>query len=188
MVVSDALKKRKKIWVSILAPKEFKEKEVGESYVYLHEQVLGKTIEVNLSNLIGDPKKQNINVLLRVKEIKENKAHTEMIAYTLAPSYLKRLTRMNKGRAEQSLALKTKDGKKLRIKALALTKFEPQNSILTAVRTKMKELLIANVQSNTFEDLMNGVIGYEFQKVLSKELKSIYPLSYVLIRYVKLTK
>lgn len=188
MVTSEALKKRKKIWVHILAPEGFSSRDVGESYVYLPEQLINKTVEVNLSNLIGDPKKQNTYVALRVKEIKEGKGITEFFAYYLSPSYLKRLMRMTQGRAEQSLVLKTKDGKSIRIKALALSKIEPQNSVLTAVRTKMKEILIANVQSNNFNDIMSGVISYEFQKVMSKELKAIYPLSYVLIRYVKLVK
>lgn len=188
MATAEALKKRKKIWVPILAPKEFKVKDVGDSNVYMPDQLLNKIIEVNLANLMQDSKRQNTNVTLKVVEIKENKGVTELIAYDLSPSYIKRLNRMNKGKAEQSIIVKTKDGKTVRIKVLAIAKFKTQNSVLTAVRNKMKEFLTNSVQSTNFNDLMGEIITFEYQKKLSRELKTVYPLSYILVRSIRLLK
>ena len=189
MAISEALKKKaKKIWVSIVAPEMFRSREVGETNVYLPEQVLNKLITMTLSIITDDPKKQNMNVVLKVTSIRENKAITEMFGYSLVPSYLKRLNRMTKVRIEQSLQLKTKDGVDIIIKALALTKFDTKNSVMTAVRAKMKEFLITHVQNNNYNELMNMVVSLEFQKNMHKELKLIYPLSYVPVKTIKRVK
>jgi len=189
MVISEAFKKKaKKIWVKILSPEGFRSREVGETSVYLPEQIINRIITVNLATITDDPKKQNNNVILRVNAVKENKAITEIIGYDLMPSYLKRLNRMSRVRMEQSLQLKTKDGAEIRIKALALSKYESKNSVFTAVRAKMKEFLINNVQNLNYNELMNSVITFEFQKNLNKQLRIIYPLSYVLVKSVRRVK
>lgn len=189
VTISEALKKKaKKIWVPIIAPDEFRSREIGETYVYLPEQLLNRIITVNLAGLIDDPKKQNMNVMFKINEIKENKGQTEIVGYTLSSSYQKRLNRMTKARIEQSIPIKTKDNIEVQIKAIALTKFETNRSVLTAVRAKIKEFLLNNVQSLNYKELMNSVISFEFQKNLHKELKLIYPLSYVLVKTVKRLK
>lgn len=184
MVVTEALKKKKKIWVGIQAPKEFRIRDIGESLVSLPEQLINKVSQVNLANLTGDPKKQNIYISLKVKEIKENKGLTEIVQFNVAPSYLKRFNRMAKQKAEQSLILKTKDNIEIRIKAMAFSKNKTKNSVLTAVRAKMREFLINNVQSKTYDEIMNEIINFEFQKNLNRELKAIYPLSNVMVKAV----
>ncbi|MBU0930277.1 MAG: 40S ribosomal protein S3a/S1 [Nanoarchaeota archaeon] len=184
MAVSDALKKKKKIWVGIQAPKEFRIRDIGESLVSLPEQLINKVSQVNLASLTGDPKKQNIYISLKVKEIRENKGQTEIVEFNIAPSYLKRMNRMAKQKAEQSILLKTKDDIQMRIKAMAFSKYKANNSVLTAVRVKMKEFLVNNVTSKTYNEILNEIINFEFQKNLSRELKKIYPLSNIIVKSV----
>ena len=42
-------KKGKKVWIKIMAPAEFNGIELGESYVYEPESLIGKKLDVNLS-------------------------------------------------------------------------------------------------------------------------------------------
>ena len=189
MVISEAFKKKaKKIWVKILAPDGFRAREIGDTNVYLPEQIVNRIITVNLASITEDPKKQNSNIVLKVNSIKENKAVTEIIGYDLMSSYLKRLNRMSKVRMEQSMPLKTKDGVEIRIKIMALSKYETKNAVFTAVRAKMKEFLMTNVQSLDYKDLMGKIITFEFQKDLNRQLRVIYPLSYVLVKSVRKLK
>jgi len=56
-------RKGKKKWVKIVAPQEFNNKELGESYVYDEKSLIGKKLQVNLMNVIGNPRKQNANLI-----------------------------------------------------------------------------------------------------------------------------
>ena len=52
------LKKKKKRWVQISGLRDFKEVQLGESYVSEPNQLMNKHIEINLMELTNDIKKQ----------------------------------------------------------------------------------------------------------------------------------
>ena len=59
-------KAKKKTWVKIHAPKIFNEQIIGETLVADSSLTIGKPITVNLMNLTGDIKKQQININDRI--------------------------------------------------------------------------------------------------------------------------
>ncbi len=83
--------KIKKKWYSIIAPKLFREQKVGETLVGEPDKAIGKTVPVNLLDLTGDMRKQNIIVKLVVNSVSGDKAHTEVIGFQMMPSFIKRM-------------------------------------------------------------------------------------------------
>ncbi|MFA5176277.1 MAG: hypothetical protein WC413_03415 [Candidatus Nanoarchaeia archaeon] len=178
-------KNLKKIWVPLMASKEFTNVELGESHVYDVSQLVGKVIDANLSMLTGDPKKQNFKVIFKVKEIKENKGATEIMGYEIVKAYSRRLTKMSKGKIDETKNLKTKDNVKVILKILALSKHKPQNAVLTAVRKKLDEDVKEFVKNSNYQELIDAIISFRLQKDLQKDLKKIYPLSYLVVKTFK---
>ncbi len=181
-------KKKKKVWVSILAPKDFNNIEVGETQVYDVEKVIGKRILSSMSFLIKDPKKQNIKVLLSVKEVKENKALTEIIGFEVISANIKRLSKISKGKVERSLKFKTKDGVDVVIKTATFIKNKTPRKVLTSIRKRTEELLNEEVKKRTYEDLAKDIIFFKLQKKFYNELKKIIPISTFLVRKFQKSK
>ncbi len=75
---SQASSKGKKKWYSIVAPARFDNKPLGDSLVYEPEELIGKRVKVNLMNLTGEIKKQNMSIKFKVTEIKDAMGSAEV--------------------------------------------------------------------------------------------------------------
>ena len=111
----------KKNWVALLAPKLLDERVVGEAYVNDAKTLMGKQLKINLMTITNDIKKQNINVTLKVSKVNPDSAFTELIAYEIVPSSIRRLVRRGRVRIDYVLSSKTKNGKNIRIKLFIIT-------------------------------------------------------------------
>jgi len=179
------IKKKKKHWVSILAPQEFKSLEIGESYIEEPEHCLQRRVRVNLMTLTRDPKKQNTNITFRVDQIKDNKAYSVVESFELMPAHTKRLTKRAKTKAEDSFVCETKDKKKVRVKIIALSKSKTSNSTMTNVRKETRRIVEEVAKKNSLESFFNEIIRSNLQVQIKKELKKIIPLTAFVIRVAK---
>ena len=97
--------KIKKKWHSIVAPKSFREQKIGETLIAEPEKAIGKTVPVNLLDLTGDMRKQNIIVKFIVTSVSGNKAQTEVTGFEMMPSFIKRMVRKGKKKIDDSYFL-----------------------------------------------------------------------------------
>ncbi|PLW80836.1 hypothetical protein C0585_00430 [Candidatus Woesearchaeota archaeon] len=183
-----ASKGKKKKWHKIAAPTIFENKEIGESLVLEAEDMIGKRIKVNMMNLTGDIKKQNINVRFEVIGVEDSIGQTQPSDFELNASLIKRYVRRRRDRIDESLVYLTKDGKKIRIKPFILTRNRVTGSQLTDIRRTVKTLLDSYIKSNDYLDIFTNVISYNLQKELRNDLNKIAPLRNCEIRVLKLEK
>jgi ribosomal protein S3AE len=181
-----AVKKKKKVWLSIYSPESMGNLLLGESHVYEKEELIGKTLTLNLATITNDMKKQNINVTFKVVSVAENKGHTELVNYVLVSSYIKRLIRRNREKIDDSFLAKTKDGKVVRVKPIAITNSDTFNSIVTKIRLGMKALIKSALKQRTYDEFVNDIISMRFQKEMKEKLNKIYPLKYIDVRQILL--
>lgn len=182
MAQNKILIKKKKKWYKINASKEFKNVFIGESLLDDLNQLIGKSIEVNLMLLTNDPKKQNFKIRFRVKEVKDNEAQTDMESYTALPSYIKRAIRPGKSKIEDTCKLKSKDNLDVVCKLFFITKSIVSNSIKTNLRKKSREFLINYGKGNNYSDIVQGLLNGSLQKDLRSILNKIYPLTTCIVR------
>jgi len=107
-------KLRGKGWYTILAPKMFKERIIGETPVGDPKTLMNRRLDVHLINLIDDLSKYYIKIFFKIKEIKEDKAYTEFDGLECLRDYISRLIRYGITRIDTIQNLTTKDGKKLK--------------------------------------------------------------------------
>lgn len=170
------LKKKKKKWIQILASKEFDNQEIGETYAEEPESCIGRTVELNLIMLTKDPKKQGFNAKFKIKEIKNNQAHTELVSYGLQRAQLKRLTKGGRNKVEDSFEYKTKDNIKLAIKPILLTKTLTYKTTLSELRKITRIFLKAYTNDNTYSQIMRDIINGKLQKDIKINSKRLYPI------------
>jgi len=183
-----AIKKKKKKWIPILATKEFSNIEIGETLVADPKEATNKSIEVSMMNLMGDSKKQYVKVSFIIKEIKEGKALTEINKISLMDSHVKRITKRAKEKVDDSFKCTSKDNITFRIKPLLLTRNKTKGSVLTSLRKKSREVIQELSKTNTFNELASMILSYKLQKTVTESIKKIYPLSFTEIRIFKKEK
>jgi len=171
------VKKGKKKWFQIVGPKNFRKSTLGESYVYSVDSLVGRKLHVNLSDL-GEGKRRNVDILFRIKEVKDNVAYAEVIGYKILESYIKRVSRVGSKILSSSDVYKTKDNVKTRIKFILITKGKPNKSILMNLRKQTKEYLVNLLQNKTYDEFLLDVINVRVQRGLKDKLKKTYPLGF----------
>ncbi len=177
----EILKKKKK-WYTVLATKEFKETEIGNTTTSEPKSLIGRTLKVSLMNLTRDIKHQNIKLTFTINDVKETQARTEITAYELNSAFVKRLIRATRSKLDHSFITKTKDNVKVRIKPVIVTRAKTKRSILTNLRKKSEEYIKATIEKQDYEEVIPSLIYYKLQKDLKNQLKKVYPLRFCEIR------
>ena len=62
---------------TVLAPEIFNSQEVGTTFSSNSKSVLGRTVNLSLSNLTGDKARQPVRILLEISDVEGNKAKTK---------------------------------------------------------------------------------------------------------------
>ena len=172
----DAVKWKKKKWLPIFATKVFNNSFLGETHIMEPAKVIGRTLKVNLMNLTGEVRNQNVNIRFRVTSMGDNRAQAEPIGYILSPAFIKRVVRRRHSRVDSSFLVETKDGKKLRLKPLMITRSCANNSTTTALRKGAQSLLSEIASTSPYSEFVNRLVTYKIQREAKKRLTKIYPL------------
>ena len=135
------IKTKKKIWHKIIAPALFGKKEIGETYLTSAEQAIGRPLKVNLKDLSGNVKDQNVYISFKIIKWQGATLETKATGYELTPAFVKRIVRKNCNRLDDYFTFTTKDGKKLVLKTLMLTLNKVPRSTRTHLKNKLKEYL-----------------------------------------------
>ena len=178
-------KKIKKRWYPILAPKLFNGQQVGEGYAEEPRQLEGRTVTLNLMTLTRDPKKQSIEVTLKVKEIKNNQAETELVSYGIMGTQVKRLTKKTKTRVNDSFIVTSNDNITYRIKPMILLKPKVANSMAANIRKIANEIIKDHAAKETYQKIVKDIISGTLQKELKDNVDKIHPTALCAIRALK---
>ena len=178
-------RKTKKVWYPLIAPKLFSNQIIGKTLVYSPEDLMHKPVSINLMNLTGDVKNQNINIGFRVLGVKNGQGLTDLWSYTIIPSHVKRIVRKKLDKIDDSFILQTKDNVKLRVKPLILTLNKTSRKIRKILRKTAKESLAKTFNSFIYEDLIRNILMRKLQNGLSRELRKTTPIKACEIRVLE---
>lgn len=182
----DAWKAKK--WHKIVATKLFQEQLLGETPALEPNMLVGRTVNSNLMILQKDFKRQHVEIMFEVMDVKGDTAYTRIKKYEISPSYVKKTVRRERNRIDDSFAATTLDGMHIRLKPLLLTRFLVKNSVATALRSKARSYILKIVPTQTYDSLVEDLVSYKIQKALWEELKKIYPLRTCEIRVMEVEK
>jgi small subunit ribosomal protein S3Ae len=181
-----AIKEVKKRWMNIIAPELFSRAYLGETLVAEPNEMLNKTIVVNLMDLTKSIKQQNYNVKFKVNEIKENEALTEIQSYLMNGASIKRMVRRSVEKLDDSFIVTTSDGKFVRVKPLVITRSSTKGTVATLMRKEIRNFIIKDMEGSTYEMFVRNVISGKLPAGLSQRLNKIYPVRIATIRMFEL--
>lgn len=167
---------KKKKWFTLIAPKTFQERPLGQTCSSDPDLLKGRTISVNLMSLTGNMKKQNMNVKFEVFESQGEKALTHVKKIDLVPAFLKRKVRRRRDRIDASFICKTKDEKHIRIKPMLITLSKSSRSVQTELKKRLLAYMIKTINETNYDDLMNDIVNYKFQRNIKQNLRKTFPV------------
>ena len=86
-----AKKLKGKEWYTLIAPKFFEHKTLGQTPVGDPESINNRVVTVSLVNLINDPSKYYFKFKFKVLEVKEQKAFTQFWGLECLRDYISRI-------------------------------------------------------------------------------------------------
>ena len=183
-----APKIKKKQWVSIVAPAAQNNLVLGETYVTEPEAALGRVIHANLKNITDNMRDQSIYLTFKITQVAGKNLQTEATGYYVMPSSLKKITRRNTRRIDESFVVKTKDGQSVRIKPVIVTTHKTVRSIESALRLEMKRSFAREVVQVSFPELLQKLINHAIIATVKKKISKIYPVRALEIKIVELAR
>ena len=177
---------KKKKWVPILSEKVYDNAVLGETPVEDPTKVIGRSTKVNMMSVSGDMKKQNVSILYKIHNHKENKFYAVPIGYKTSPAYIKRLVRRGRDRIDTSFLVKTKDDVVARVKVILLTKA----LVYRSSRSQLKKLLEYESGEHSkkldFYQFFNDILNNRYQNKTRSILSKVYPLRTFLVKEVNI--
>lgn len=180
------LKKVRKKWISVIANGIFEGRVIGEIPVEDPMTLKNRTISINLMNLTGDIKRQNINIKFLIHEVTESSANAKPILYSLSNGFIKRIVRRDKNKVDDSFSIKTSEGILIRIKPMLITNTKTNRSTRAELLRETRRFLKDHISNTSLNQLINEVVDYNLQKAIRERLHKIFPVKSAEIRILGL--
>jgi ribosomal protein S3AE len=177
---------KKKKWREALAPATFASQPIGEIFTETADQMIEKTVPVNLMHLTKNPRKQNITVTFKITGVEENKGVSKSYSYVMLPASIKRLVRSGRDRIDESFIIKTKECVYARIKPLMITHSRQPQAIQTKVRRQIVSYMRKYAAETEFEALIKECVDGKLAKTLKDQLSKITRLRNLEIRALEM--
>ncbi|MCD6172104.1 MAG: 30S ribosomal protein S3ae [Thermoplasmata archaeon] len=178
-MVERGKKKKVKEWYSLIAPQMFGKVKLAETLSDDYNKVLGRTVEMSLQQLTNDIAKSHVKLRFKVVDVKGLEAQTAFIGHSTTTDYVKRMARKHKSKIDGVFDVKTKDGKRIRVKPSAYTGKRLQASQKKIIRGIMKDVVTTLASNSTLDEFVKAMLDGEIGKQAYKLSKSIYPVKRV---------
>lgn len=173
-----------KEWYSLIAPKMFGEKVIGETPAGDPQTLKNRKIETSAANVIDDMSKYYMKLEFRIIDVKGNKAFTEFAGMNVMRDYISRMIRHYVSRIDTIQKLKTKDEKDIIIKTITITNKRIKKSVDGSLRKFIEDEMKKHVESNKLDDLIKMFIDDTIKNSILDGGTKIYPLRFFEVRKV----
>ena len=171
-----AKKLKGKEWYTLIAPKFFKEKVIGETPTGDAKGLIGRKIDVHLINLVEDLSKYYVKFYFKINKIKDDKAHTDFFGLECMRDYISRLIRYGITRIDTVQNLTTKDNKNIVIKSIIITSKKIKKNVEIDLKNFIQDKIKKEVESSTLDELIEKAINDRIKNSVFKDGKKIYPI------------
>jgi small subunit ribosomal protein S3Ae len=172
---------KKKSFYSIVSPKIFGGRVIGETPALKKENLMGRTLYASLSDLIGDIKHFQTKVKLRIKEVDGQNAKTEYIGQEVLIDKITRIVRKWSSKIESVDDVSVKN-RKFRIKTLIITKRRVNTSLKNTIRHDASAIIGDYFKDKSSDQIITDINTEKIQRIIKNKINKLYPLRAVEIR------
>lgn len=171
-----------KEWYEIVSPELFGEETVAETPAEEPEMVEGRTVEVNLQDLMPSSDKYYMDVSLKVEAVEGSTARSRIFGHEVSSEYISKMVSRRSNRIDAVADVTTADEQDVRVKIVATTIRKTNSSKVNSVRKRMVEVAEERAEDADLEDYMESIFTGDLQEAIRGDARKIYPLREVEIR------
>jgi small subunit ribosomal protein S3Ae len=176
--------KKVKVWLKLITPEFLGKKEVGEIPANEPEAAKGRRVILSAIDVLGDFNKYYLKFIFKVGEVDNQNAYLYFNGLECTRDYIARMIRRKVDRTDLVVDKITKDGVKLRIKTITVTRRVPKG-IRTKIRKKINEILDKEVSASEMDKFILKVLSDDFKNSIISTLHKIYPVRYFEFRKIE---
>jgi small subunit ribosomal protein S3Ae len=176
--------KKAKVWLKLITPEFLGKKEVGEIPANEPEAARERRVILSAIDVLGDFNKYYLKFIFKIGEIDNQNAFLYFDGLECTRDYIARMIRRKVDRTDLVVDKVTKDGIKLRIKTITVTRKVPFG-IKTKIRKKIDEILTQEVQTSTMQEFILKVLSDDFKNSIASALHKIYPIRHFEFRKIE---
>ncbi|MCL5731290.1 MAG: 30S ribosomal protein S3ae [Candidatus Thermoplasmatota archaeon] len=173
---------KEKTWFSILSPAFMGGKEIVKSPAISAEAMIGRKVEVPVSDITGNIKKGNTKAVFRVISCNGTECQTTFDGHYVGDDYIRRLVRRRKDRIDVIVRDVTKDGYNFVVKSVIVVDGKLNFSKIAGIRKNTEQLIRDKIRNLSLGELANYVIGDDITNDIIAVNSHIFPLRKVEIR------
>jgi len=171
---------------TILSPDAFDRQEVGLTVADDPEKLVGRVVDISLSDLSGDRGKQHLKLFFEITGNEEDRALTRIKRYTTSVGYLKSRVRKGNTKLDYQHDVKTSDGSTATIKTIILTRGRVPQQVKADLRDTINKLLKMQTKLGGDELVQHALFGKMGTEIYQK-IKSIHPIARVEVWQISLS-
>ncbi len=164
---------KKKTWHTIFSSKEFGEKEIGTTVAEKPELVFGRRIKVSVRSLAGQAKKQHINIIFKVVDVKGNKAYANAVGHEILDSYLKKFVRYKSSKIETVQTINIANNEKIKIKTVTLTGRKIERKKRLGIRKIMEDKINEAAKGANSQKLISDLVFGNIPQNILNDAKKV---------------
>ena len=181
--VVDKWKKKKQY--KLISPKQFGNVEFGETVAVKPEQLIGRTIKINLGILTNQMRNKNTEAKLRITRAEGSNAQTDFAGFKVKSGYLRRLFRRRTSKIEVITTLETKDKRQVKIKFVCVTFGKQEVSKTKTIRKELVSFVEKLAKENTLEKVLELALdSKQFFADLFPKIKKVTPINTIEIEKI----
>lgn len=165
-----------KEWYTIVAPKMFKGKVIGEALVTEPSEAMNRSIIVNFSFLDAHPSKYYIKIKFKADKVEDGKIKMKYVGHECQRDYISQMVRKRAVRIDNRIIVETKDKRKIIIKTIGISLRKTKTSVKSELGKSISALIMKRVKDMKFEDVVKSILFDELQKTTRKEVSKLYPI------------
>jgi len=177
--------KLQKTWVSVKAPMSFNQVDLPRVLAQSNEAVLNIRITVSLSDLTGDIRQIQVFLKFRIVDVEGGVAKTRFDQLELAREYVRGMVRRGTTKTEVITDVETRDGARLRVFTIVISKGKVHRSKRTAVRKAGSRILIEKATNSSFDEFVQEIVLGKASAEIFSAARKIVSVNALEIRKVK---
>ncbi|OYT27845.1 MAG: hypothetical protein B6U97_00075 [Candidatus Altiarchaeales archaeon ex4484_96] len=175
---------KKKQFFTILAPKDFEYRKIGECIAKEPGNVVGRMVDVSLWEMLKDKSKQHMKIIFEIVEVKRGEAHTRFKKFEVNPGYLRSKVKKGASKIDSIIEVTLKDDVRVQVKTLTITYKHISSTKKRDIRAKVLEITESYSNLNVNEFIQQAIAG-KIGSNIYKEVKRISPVRRVELEEIK---
>ena len=168
----------KKKWYEVEAPKMFENKVIAETPASDSKHLIGRTIEVNLIDLVKDTNKFYMKIYFKIIEV-DSKCRNEFVGHAYFRDRIYRMVQKGVKKVNSIDDVVTKDSKKIRIKSMAVVGMTVPTSIKNKIRLEISKTMKDVAKKYALDEILQMIINNELERLARDKCSKIYPTAKV---------